>query len=79
MTIRSDNPETWTKLRRDLAGRSVRFVRRECLPDATVCWDVEHLPKVFVSPDMYHALRAAIPMHFSRDVLRGIRAAGGGT
>lgn len=45
------------RLAQQMGNREPQFVVERHLVPGTIMWDVEHLPKVFVSPDVGLALR----------------------
>ena len=63
----------WVALRCALRGRDPKFELRESLPKASLAWDVDHLPRVLVSEDVYRELERQVPQAFADSVLSSIR------
>jgi hypothetical protein len=52
--------EHWARLAEQLGPRRPEFTEERWLEPGTIAWDVEWLPRVFVAPDVFAALKTRI-------------------
>lgn len=73
MIIRKPTDEEVVKLNMALDGREARFRLRESLPPDTIAWNVERLPLVLVSSDLFEEIGQRKAALFAASVLYPIR------